>query len=942
VKNNLKNMNMFLKKLVFPLMGFALFVFASNDVFAARFFLSPSTSELYSGCESAVNIMIDTEGAESTAADAIIDYNPAEIEIVDQNLSVPGIQVRTGTVYEFYPGNKAESGRIYLTGGSIMSNYKTGGSPEIYGSIILKNKPGVVSSSLNFYYLGSSTVDSNISDPSGAVDLLNSVAGASFTFVDRGYCGSDIIAPVVSNVKPLPNSKGNPLNSNISFDISDNLSGVKLSSVRVNIDGVDYVSGGAGFSSPGDKMKYSITIDPTVDFLVDTQVRVTIYAEDNAGNGMIPYVFTFNEPILDEVGPYVVNALPTNGSTGNPLESNITFYIEDDMSGVDRSTLVVRIDGKEYIDTDSSVIITGPVTNFFVTVNPDDDFLPDTKVEVEIDAEDLKGNPMKTFKYSFNQPVADTQPPYVVNAKPTNGSRKVPLNSNVSFNIRDNVSGVDIDTVSVEIEGEIYMKDDFFQLTGSKADYSIVIDPVSDFPEGKEITVKVNGKDFRGNAINPPYVYKFNRPAVCGDKLVEEDFGEQCELPGTPGCDENCQWAACTIPEIPACGNRIVEEGEACEPPGVGLCALDCSLSSLPVETPLTEVFDPVETVNMYTGFLGVDTEQQEILREMVKDSDNDGLPDQVEILKGTNPNSVDSDNDGVNDMEELLDYGTNPNVFDAEFLSKLKIVSPEDKSKTGNGRLFVRGISEELRNVKVTATSLIGEKFDLGTVLASDNGKFALASETVLEPGEYLLIAENFNDDGSVYDTSDAVEVFIDPMLAIPAPKVRSINNIEVKLGEIPRVPDFQPMVAGTADSGSQVVSVFESSIFSSTIVSDAASGFFTVFAPRPLELGDHKVTVYSVSADGVISEANTVNFEVIEKVSMIKSFPWWFWIIWILLLILLIVIGYLYYKKRKKQEEIDYMKKLVAPVFEQKVESEIKKELGDKAEKSDDLFQR
>jgi hypothetical protein len=346
--------------------------------------------------------------------------------------------------------------------------------------------------------------------------------------------------------------------------------------------------------------------------------------------------------------------------------------------------------------------------------------------------------------------------------------------------------------------------------------------------------------------------------------------------------------------------------------------------------------------VYWYTGFLGVDTEQQEILREMVTDSDNDGLPDQVEVLKGTNPNSVDSDNDGVNDMEELLDFGTNPNVFDAEFLSKLKIVSPEDKAKTGNGRLFVRGISEELRNVKVTATSLIGEKFDLGTVLASDNGKFALASETILEPGEYLLIAENFNDDGSVYDTSDAVEVTIDPAISIDAPKVRSINNIEVKLGEIPKVPDEQPMVAGTADAGAQVVSVFESSIFSSTIVSDAASGFFTVFAPRPLELGAHKVTVYSISADGVISDANTVNFEVVEKTSVLGGSSGLILLALVLILSFLSGSSVLLYKIIKKGKEVAYMKDLVSPVFEQKVQAEIKKELGNKADNSDDLFKR
>jgi len=47
-----------------------------------------------------------------------------------------------------------------------------------------------------------------------------------------------------------------------------------------------------------------------------------------------------------------------------------------------------------------------------------------------------------------------------------------------------------------------------------------------------------------------------------------------------------------------------------------------------------------------------------------IKDSDNDGLPDDVEISFGTNPFKADTDGDGVSDYEEINIYHTNPRVF--------------------------------------------------------------------------------------------------------------------------------------------------------------------------------------------------------------------------------------------------------------------------------------
>ncbi|PIY78428.1 MAG: calcium-binding protein [Parcubacteria group bacterium CG_4_10_14_0_8_um_filter_35_7] len=43
------------------------------------------------------------------------------------------------------------------------------------------------------------------------------------------------------------------------------------------------------------------------------------------------------------------------------------------------------------------------------------------------------------------------------------------------------------------------------------------------------------------------------------------------------------------------------------------------------------------------------------------KDTDKDGLPDQLETIYGTNPNKADTDGDGFKDGEEI-EKGYNPN----------------------------------------------------------------------------------------------------------------------------------------------------------------------------------------------------------------------------------------------------------------------------------------
>lgn len=48
-------------------------------------------------------------------------------------------------------------------------------------------------------------------------------------------------------------------------------------------------------------------------------------------------------------------------------------------------------------------------------------------------------------------------------------------------------------------------------------------------------------------------------------------------------------------------------------------------------------------------------------------DMDQDGVSDDIELLKGTNPNNKDTDSDGLSDYEEVNVYKTNPLVADTD-----------------------------------------------------------------------------------------------------------------------------------------------------------------------------------------------------------------------------------------------------------------------------------
>ncbi len=290
------------KKFVLSLLlTFGFLILSYSGVSAATFEFSPATYTFKKECESSINIIADTKGAESNAADIEIRYDITKIDIIDSNPNSPGTQIdiSSADAYEVYVYNLADetTGVIRVAATNFMSNLN---GRKTFGTIEFKTLPGVSTANFTIYFTSpNNSLDSNIADAYTSLDLLTSVTNGSYTFVD-GSCIEDTQAPPITFIDPRNNQTGVPLDTNIQIRITDNLSGVDLSNTIIEVDGIEYRLGDPGFSYTGDLLNYLITINPTTPLTADQTIIVTVRTVDNAGNTSNRSM-AFNQPYVPPV-----------------------------------------------------------------------------------------------------------------------------------------------------------------------------------------------------------------------------------------------------------------------------------------------------------------------------------------------------------------------------------------------------------------------------------------------------------------------------------------------------------------------------------------------------------------------------------------------------------------------------------------------------------------
>ena len=93
---------------------------------------------------------------------------------------------------------------------------------------------------------------------------------------------ADLVPPVFSNFVPAPDAENVPLDTTITFTVSDTSSGVDRASLVFEVDGVDVIDD-PNTTITGGAQQLRVEYDPPEDFDFLQRVEVRLQAADNSG-----------------------------------------------------------------------------------------------------------------------------------------------------------------------------------------------------------------------------------------------------------------------------------------------------------------------------------------------------------------------------------------------------------------------------------------------------------------------------------------------------------------------------------------------------------------------------------------------------------------------------------------------------------------------------------
>jgi hypothetical protein len=309
----------------------------------------------------------------------------------------------------------------------------------------------------------------------------------------------------------------------------------KITLGSYNNPGVPY-NGSGRFAS-----FYFIALDGVGNYTLDFEATPGVTTDSNlaeygTGNDILDdadsYIITFAD---DADTPYVNNENPTGGATNVQVISNILYRLNDDNAGVNFSTLAQSLTGANWGTTNytagsGQISHTCHTTNANrvpycnTTLNPTNNLYYCENYTVDVTVSDL-GNPavhtLNNHSYNF-----DTEPDNdaveVYNRNPNSGTINIGTNSNIDFRLRDLAipgsypgTGVNISTLSVNISAPGWGSQTYTIASpelvatpistnnyGNVYDYTISIDPGTDFQENTVVTVTVDVDDYGCPTIN--------------------------------------------------------------------------------------------------------------------------------------------------------------------------------------------------------------------------------------------------------------------------------------------------------------------------------------------------------------------------------------------------------------------------------------------------------
>jgi hypothetical protein len=341
----------------------------------------------------------------------------------------------------------------------------------------------------------------------------------------------DITSPYVDGYLPAKNARNVSVDTSIVFHVKDIQSGVDKSSIKLQVNGI--------ITTPvitGTVTDFVVIYKPQVKFGYNQEINVIINAKDLSGNTMPEDTYTFttgNPP--NTIPPYTSGHQPIKGAIDVATNTTITVHIQDDMPGVEKTSISLKINNVIVSPT-----ISGNNTDYTVTYKPSTPFDYNKTIQVSIKAKDVAGNIMPEETYTFTtEKEKDTTPPYTSGHQPAKGAVDVATNTTILIHIKDNM-GVNSALIEMLINGSKV----FPVISGTKTYYTIFYKPPANFNYDQQVKVTVNAKDLSGNVM-PQESYSFKTASLpittspslswTGEAGYENDgiIPDNCILKGT-------------------------------------------------------------------------------------------------------------------------------------------------------------------------------------------------------------------------------------------------------------------------------------------------------------------------------------------------------------------------------------------------------------------------
>ncbi len=246
----------------------------------------------------------------------------------------------------------------------------------------------------------------------------------------RGIGSSvDRTAPVIANLVPAENSATQNLRPTMSATFSDALSGVKVSTIHIVLDGVDKTSL-ATVSATG------FTFTPASNLSQAAHTLVVSLA-DNAGNtaSATRHFTTDNQP------PQVTAFVPVDGSFTSARRPAISVAYSDAASGVNTASVHLLLDG---VDKTAQATVTAAGVTFTPTAD-----LSEAQHTVTVSLSDLAGNPASASAHW----TVDATLPSIAVAAPADGTLETTATPFMHVTYSDALSGVDLSSLVVMLDG---------------------------------------------------------------------------------------------------------------------------------------------------------------------------------------------------------------------------------------------------------------------------------------------------------------------------------------------------------------------------------------------------------------------------------------------------------------------------------------------------------